>query len=260
MSTTMITILDNELDRLEHSYSTPNLLRRMPTGLLGWDLLTRGLNRGGLHVLTGPPGCGLSSLALTIATNLVTLSREPALFVTELSDGQIARRAWASRSLVPIDNISSGNLTEDHWSAIARATKDLAVSHLRVQHPAADPGGLIELLQADLVATPAALLVLDDLPANDPETLHDLAHQHDVAVLVVGSQTVLQSGDFEHVADSITVVEPQAQPATTTRLATITVGHHRFGATGEFRAAFLEECLAWVDVFDTDTPHFGAAV
>jgi len=257
MSVTMFTLLSRELDRLEDAYDSAHRLRRVPTGLLGWDVLTGGLNRNGLHLLTGPPRCGLSSLALTVATNLATMGKEPALVITELTEGEIARRAWASRALVPIDKIISGNLTEAHWSVIARATGGLSNSPLRVLHVDPEGAARIDLVRSELATTTTSLVVLDGIHTHQTEALQDIARHYDLAILIARSAEAPRTTDLEKLADTVTVIRPHPEPETTTRLTTATIERNRFGPTGAFPLAFLEECLAWVDTFDTDTPHFG---
>jgi len=248
----MRALLIRELDRLEALYDTGRPVSRLPTGLMGWDLTAGGLRRGGVHLLIGPSRSGLSSLALTIGANSVLLRAQPVLFVSGLPDGEIAQRAWSARSLVPIDKIERGRLSEADWQELAHSTGQLAESLLRVAEPPRDGCNLTSLLKSEISAMPTAIVVIDDLEVSQADDLRVIAQDHDVAILVVASETSKQVLALAEQADTLAVVRPDGPAGLSTRLATICIERNRYGPLGAFRLAFLEECLVWVDVFDAD--------
>ena len=71
----------------------------IPTGLKSYDNLLGGGYRAGLHIIASPPALGKSSLALTLALNMIT-NRQPVIyFSAEMSAAVCYRRLLSALSL-----------------------------------------------------------------------------------------------------------------------------------------------------------------
>lgn len=257
MSIPLPELLRLELDRLDRAYSQHQLFHRLPTGLLGWDMITGGLARGAVHLLSGPPRSGVTSLAVTVASNVAAQHGEPVLLVTRLAPDEVARRLWSAQSLVPVRSIRSGRLGHDGWRALTRSVSALSRGPLRVLPWTDTPTDPVRALEGQCGTDTASIIVLDDAGCDDVDRLRHLARHHDLAVLIAHPESAATSLEAD-LATTATRLHPDPTADTTTRFAIATVHENQEGDVDEFPLAFLEEYLTWVDIFDVDTPRLGS--
>ena len=75
---------------------------------------------------------GKSALALNIATNVsVKEKRSVLIFNMEMSKSEIAKRVLASEALIDNQKLSTGNVQDNEWEKIARASETKDTNPLR---------------------------------------------------------------------------------------------------------------------------------
>ena len=105
----------------------------LTTGFRDLDVALTGLNKSDLILVAARPGIGKTAFALNIALNAAKASgKAVAVFQLEMSKDQLAARFLASEALLDSQKLKTGNLNQDDWIKIARATSVLAKTHLFV--------------------------------------------------------------------------------------------------------------------------------
>ena len=88
----------------------------LATGIESLDLAIGGLRAGDLTLLTGPPGCGKSSLATSIIRHTVLDAGCPALLASLQTKGENALIKMISNgSAIPLRTLGTGKLTDQEW-------------------------------------------------------------------------------------------------------------------------------------------------
>ena len=105
----------------------------LSTGYGDLDTMITGLNKSDFILIAARPGVGKTAFALNIASNVAKNSgKAVAIFSLEMSREQLAQRLLSSEALVELQKLLTGNLTDDDWVKIARATQTLAASGIYV--------------------------------------------------------------------------------------------------------------------------------
>lgn len=105
----------------------------LSTGFHDLDVALTGLNKSDLILVAARPGMGKTAFALNIALNAAKASgKDVVVFQLEMSKDQLASRFLASEALLDSHKLKTGNLNQDDWIKIARATSVLAKTHLYV--------------------------------------------------------------------------------------------------------------------------------
>ena len=105
----------------------------MPTGFTELDRALTGLNPSDLILIAARPGMGKTAFALNIALHGAKVSgKAVAVFQLEMSKEQLASRFLSSEALIESQKLRTGELEEEDWMKIARATKVLAKTQLYV--------------------------------------------------------------------------------------------------------------------------------
>lgn len=122
--------LYSQLDELSRSdHDIPGL----STGFPDLDRALTGLNKSDLILVAARPGMGKTAFALNLALNAAKASgKDVVVFQLEMSKDQLASRFLASEALIEAQKLKTGNLNEDDWIKIARATNVLAKIRLYV--------------------------------------------------------------------------------------------------------------------------------
>ena len=103
------------------------------TGFRDLDHALTGLNKSDLILVAARPGMGKTAFALNIALNAAKASKKDVVvFQLEMSKDQLAGRFLASEALIESQKLKTGNLSEDDWIKIARATNVLAKTRIYV--------------------------------------------------------------------------------------------------------------------------------
>ena len=136
-------VLESAVRLIHSAYNKTGHVIGVPTGLKGLDEKLGGLQRSDLVILAGRPSMGKTALAVTIAANAAAsradgpdaegLKHENfvvALFSLEMSAEQLATRLLSAEALIGSDDLRRGQLQEEDFHRIVRATQDLAARPL----------------------------------------------------------------------------------------------------------------------------------
>lgn len=127
---TVIMDLYAQLDERSRSDSD---IPGISTGFRDLDHALTGLNKSDLILVAARPGMGKTAFALNIALNAAKASKKDVVvFQLEMSKDQLASRFLASEALIESQKLKTGNLAEEDWIKIARATNVLAKTRIYV--------------------------------------------------------------------------------------------------------------------------------
>ncbi|MEP6463617.1 MAG: replicative DNA helicase [Frankiaceae bacterium] len=125
---TLLPVTYAELEAIE---SRDGTMDGVPTGFADLDSLMNGLHRGQLIVVAARPALGKSTLALDFARNAAIRNNLPAvIFSLEMSRTEITMRLLSAECAVPLHNMRTGHMGDDHWQRVARKMGDLAKAPL----------------------------------------------------------------------------------------------------------------------------------
>lgn len=94
------------------------------TGYEGINKVTQGFQRSNLIILAARPAVGKTALALNFAYRAATRAKTPvAIFSLEMSSELLVRRLIASESLIPLKNLSTGQLNGEQRIKLSDAVK-----------------------------------------------------------------------------------------------------------------------------------------
>ncbi len=132
-------VLASALRHIDGAYRKAGRVTGVPTRLEGLDQKLGGLQPSDLVILAGRPSMGKTALAVTIAANAAATPRPPeerprgapeghvvGLFSLEMSAEQLATRLLSAEAQIPSDELRRGQLGEDDWPRLARASQRLA--------------------------------------------------------------------------------------------------------------------------------------
>ncbi len=94
------------------------------TGFLDLDKKTAGLHPGDLCILAGRPSMGKTALAMNMATD-VAETGAVLVFSLEMSREQLTNRLISNAADIPFQQIRTGELLDEDWEAITKATARL---------------------------------------------------------------------------------------------------------------------------------------
>lgn len=116
----MPTAVMEVLKRIELIRNNPGTLTGVPSGFI-LDRITNGWQPGNLIILAARPSVGKTAFALNLARNAAAsqIKETPVLlFSLEMSKIQLMSRLLSNESGVLLNNLNSGNLTEDEVKAL----------------------------------------------------------------------------------------------------------------------------------------------
>ncbi len=103
------------------------------TGFTDLDQFITGLNKSDLILVAARPGMGKTSFALNVALNAAKRSdKNVAVFQLEMSKSQLASRFLSNEALIDSRKLKTGDLDDDDWGKIARASSVLAKSKIYI--------------------------------------------------------------------------------------------------------------------------------
>lgn len=120
-------ILAETTDKIDKLYNTKSAMTGHATGFYDLDKMTSGLQASDLIIVAGRPSMGKTVLGVNFAENVALNSEFPALmFSLEMPSHSIAMRMLSSLGRVSLQNIRTGNLTDDDWPRLTSAISMLA--------------------------------------------------------------------------------------------------------------------------------------
>lgn len=99
----------------------------LPSGFYELDLLTQGFQKSDLIIIAGRPSLGKTALSLSIATNLIKISKLPILFFSlEMSQKQIMYRLLSMETSISQTRLKNGKLYKNDWIKLTKMIQILA--------------------------------------------------------------------------------------------------------------------------------------
>ena len=126
-------VVQTVFDKLSETAASGEKIPGLSTGLPDLDNAILGLNKSELILIAARPGMGKTSIALNIALNVaMTLHKTVAVFSLEMSREQLVTRLLSRASLVPSQNLLTGQLDSRQWRSIADAAQILSSVDMRI--------------------------------------------------------------------------------------------------------------------------------
>lgn len=120
-------------DKLNELSQSDSAVPGIPSGFHDLDHALTGLNKSDLILVAARPGMGKTAFALNIALNAAkAVTKDVVVFQLEMSKDQLASRFLASESLIEAQKLKTGNLGDEDWLRIARASNVLAKTRIYV--------------------------------------------------------------------------------------------------------------------------------
>jgi len=128
------------INRIEGAYKSDSRLVGVSTGLTDLDKMLGGLQRSDLVILAGRPSMGKTALATNIAFHAARAFRQKTdengstktvdgavvgFFSLEMAADQLASRILAEVSQISSEKLQRGELTNDQFIKVARASKEI---------------------------------------------------------------------------------------------------------------------------------------
>lgn len=126
-------VVQNVFDTLSEAAASGSKIPGISTGLPDLDRVTLGLNKSELILIAARPGMGKTSIALNLALHAaMNLKKTVAIFSLEMSREQLVTRLLSRASLVPSQNLLTGQLSEEQWREISDAAQALSATDIRI--------------------------------------------------------------------------------------------------------------------------------
>lgn len=127
------TVLRELLDEINELAMSDSLIPGLSTGFPDLDKAINGLNKSDLILVAARPGMGKTSFALNLALNGAKKNdKSVAVFQLEMSKTQLASRFLSNEAFIDSRKLKTGDLDDDDWAKIARASSTLANSKIFV--------------------------------------------------------------------------------------------------------------------------------
>ncbi len=268
---------------IEDRFRNKGKLTGVLTGFTDLDKLCCGLQAGDLIIVAGRPAMGKTAFGLTVAHNAALHGKVPtAVFSMEMSKAQLVQRILCAESMVDMQKVRKGNLSELDWNKLTESAARLAGIPLYIDD---SPGLSVRQVRAKARRLKAekglGLIVIDYLQlmqgsaraenrqqeiADISRSLKALAKDLDVPVLALAqlSRSVEQrekkkpimsdlreSGSLEQDADVVMFIYREEYYKANSEkkgIAEIIVAKQRNGPTGSVELAFLKEYTRFMNL------------
>ena len=126
-------VVQSVFDEMNEAAASGNRIPGLPTGFPDLDRMTLGLNNSDLILVAGRPGMGKTAIALNMALHVgMNQHKTVAIFSLEMSREQLTTRLLSRAALVPLQNLLTGQLTEQQWRSVADAAQTLSTTDIRI--------------------------------------------------------------------------------------------------------------------------------
>jgi replicative DNA helicase len=149
-------VLTAAIRHIESAWHKIGKVSGVPTRLTGLDQKLGGLQPSDLVVLAGRPSMGKTAMAVTIAANAAAVENTSddaaaakhrnhvvGVFSLEMSAEQLATRLLSGKGRIESDRLRRGDIAEEEWPAVVRASQELGAMPLFIDDtPALSIGAL----------------------------------------------------------------------------------------------------------------------
>lgn len=124
-------ILIDVIEQLNELMKVKGNVTGVPTGFADLDFKTGGFQNSDLILIAGRPSMGKSSLAINIAQHVAIRENiTTAIFSLEMSKEQLVHRILSSETLIPLQKLRAGDLTNEQWAMIMEKAGIIAAAPL----------------------------------------------------------------------------------------------------------------------------------
>ena len=128
-------VVQTVFDEMNEAASSGNAIPGLPSGFPDLDRTILGLNNSELILVAGRPGMGKTSIALNMALHVgLNQKKSVAIFSLEMSREQLATRLLSRASLVPLQNLLTGQLSEEQWRSVSDAAQSLSMTNILIDN------------------------------------------------------------------------------------------------------------------------------
>jgi len=277
--------LDDYLSGLDIRRKQHATLTGIPTGFVDLDTITGGLQRSDLIIIAGPPSCGKTSLALSIALHvLLTMHRSIGLFSLEAPKEKVIERLLSMEAHLDQRLFRSLEMEDDEWTRLGEVSATLRRAKLWIDDTAnlstTQLGDKARLLVGhcgvDLLIVDYAHLMLSSIHDRRHEnrvqemgeisrSLKALARDLTIPVLALAQVSRafesrsskrfqlsdLRDGSLENDADLVlflSVAETTTTVAAAAQLATLHIAKNRNGPRADLDVCFQPDCTRFSDL------------
>ena len=133
--------LSNVLERgfleIERLFNNKGSITGVGSGIRDLDSKTSGFQKGDMVLIAARPSMGKTTFALNIAENAALVEgKSVVIFSLEMSKEQLAYKLLCSEASVDMLKLRTGNLDDDDWERIARATGPLSKAKIYIDDTA----------------------------------------------------------------------------------------------------------------------------
>ena len=133
--------LSNVLERgfleIERLFNNKGSITGVGSGIRDLDAKTSGFQKGDMVLIAARPSMGKTTFALNIAENAALVEgKSVVIFSLEMSKEQLAYKLLCSEASVDMLKLRTGNLDDDDWERIARATGPLSKAKVYIDDTA----------------------------------------------------------------------------------------------------------------------------
>ena len=126
-------VVQNVFEEMNEAATSGSKIPGVPTGFPDLDRTILGLNPSELILVAGRPGMGKTAIALNMALHVgLNEHKTVAIFSLEMSREQLTTRLLSRASLVPLQNLLTGQLDERQWRSVADAAQSLSTTDIRI--------------------------------------------------------------------------------------------------------------------------------
>lgn len=130
-------VLERGFLEIERLFNNKGEVTGVPTGFRDLDDKTSGFQRGDMVLIAARPSMGKTTFALNIAQHAALKSgKSVVIFSLEMSKEQLAYKLLCAESNVDMLKLRTGNLDDEDWENIARASGPLAASKIYIDDTA----------------------------------------------------------------------------------------------------------------------------
>ncbi|MEN3042781.1 MAG: replicative DNA helicase [Fervidobacterium sp.] len=119
--------------RSKHLKGLSGLVTGIPTGFKKLDEMTSGFHKSDLIIIAARPSVGKTAFALNIAKNMSTIGEASVgIFSLEMSREQLIQRLLCMESLVDLQKVRRGWLSDDEWKRLMQGASKLMKANIVV--------------------------------------------------------------------------------------------------------------------------------
>ncbi len=116
-------VLESTIDEIQKKLESEGKTTGVPTGFIGLDALTGGLQPSDLIILAARPGMGKTALALNLATHAAFAQKTCVVFTLEMRSEQLMSRVLSNVAKVDSSRLSKADLSDEEQDRLMEGAR-----------------------------------------------------------------------------------------------------------------------------------------